>query len=128
MYKSLLVLKCARLLCRGVAAVFLMGATLGVFGAFLRVCGQILGWLKTGTWKPYPLWGMLLDMGIGLPRTDWVGIQKMIDWMMETAAMVWVVVMCMIGMVIGTVAIGMSDGAEAQIADLEKEKGKRSHG
>jgi hypothetical protein len=125
MRKLLLMLKCARLLCRGVATVFLMGAMLGVFGAFLRVCVQILGWLKTGIWKPYPLWGMLRDMGIRLPRTDWVGIQKMIDWLMDTPAMIWVVVMCAIAMGIGAVAAGMGEGAEAQIADLERENAKR---
>jgi hypothetical protein len=48
--------------------------------AIVSVIGsQVVGWLKTGLWPAFPI-SRALELNAGnWPRTDWVGLQKIID-------------------------------------------------
>ena len=37
-------------------------------------------WLQTGTWPEYLTWQFFMYVGLPLPQTSWVGIQRAIDW------------------------------------------------
>lgn len=55
----------------------------GVFTFF----GQVLGWLKTGTWTPHTLYETLRDnFGMDYPRAGWWAGQKLLDFLMSWPA------------------------------------------
>jgi len=50
---------------------------------FSVIGSQIVGWLKTGVWPAFPI-SRALELNVGnWPRTDWVGLQKIIDLLLD---------------------------------------------
>jgi hypothetical protein len=44
---------------------------------------QIYFWLRYGTWLPLTILVAFSKLGISYPQTEWGGIQKIIDWLMN---------------------------------------------
>ena len=59
-------------------------ATVGIPG--LMIGSQVLTWLEHGYWPHLPIGEALVRWGHGYPNTDWIGIQKFIDWVMSWPA------------------------------------------
>ena len=57
----------------------LIGAVFVLAAAAIPAC-QALVWLKTGVWPPLPISSALHYIGWAVPATEWVGLQKLIDW------------------------------------------------
>jgi hypothetical protein len=89
----------------GVACVFL-GIGLVIFG--LGVLGyQCLSWLRYGSWMPLELWRTWVWLGGQWPIVvEWLGIQKIIVWVFDTAlsfdAIVIGIVLTLVGVRLGT--------------------------
>jgi hypothetical protein len=58
------------------------------FGGLVAAAGglllgyQCLTWLRFGEWIPYSLLDIWLWAGWGWPSVEWVGAQKIIDWLL----------------------------------------------
>ncbi|NOJ44721.1 hypothetical protein [Bradyrhizobium archetypum] len=48
---------------------------------------DIASWAKTGEWPSYIVLSLLDDVGLALPHTDLMGVQKIITWVGEQAAL-----------------------------------------
>lgn len=46
-----------------------------------------MSWAKTGEWPRYIVLNFLRDVGLGLPQTELVGVQKIIMWVGEQTAL-----------------------------------------
>jgi len=44
---------------------------------------QCFMWLKYGYWHPVPVTAAFQNLGIPYPTTEWAGVQKMIDWVLD---------------------------------------------
>jgi hypothetical protein len=56
---------------------------------------QCFVWLRYGYWHPVPVAAAFQNLDISYPRTEWAGVRKMIDWVLElplslTAWLLWV--------------------------------------
>ena len=58
---------------------YLMSGLLG-FSAIVLIGLQCYSWLKCGTWTPIPLLVVLPDIN----STGWVGLDRMIAWVIDT--------------------------------------------
>jgi hypothetical protein len=52
----------------------------------LMIGSQALTWLRYGYWPSLPIGEALVQWGSDYPRTDWIGVQQFIDWMMSWPA------------------------------------------
>ena len=59
-------------------------ATIAIPG--LMIGSQVLTWLRHGYWPRLPISEALVQWGYDYPRTDWLGVQQFIDWMMSWPA------------------------------------------
>jgi len=59
-------------------------ATVGV--PSFMVGSQILTWLRDGYWPKLSTGDLVVQSGLTYPITDWVGVQKLIDWIMSWPA------------------------------------------
>jgi hypothetical protein len=48
---------------------------------------NVASWAKTGEWPKYAVLEFFHDVGLGLPHTDLVGVQKIITWVGEQTAL-----------------------------------------
>jgi hypothetical protein len=46
---------------------------------------QAYRWLKDGYWTAVPVSKALIYMGCRLPMVSWVGLQKIIEWLLRRA-------------------------------------------
>lgn len=80
-------------------ASLLIVASIGV------VCYQIYLWLRLGAWVPMPLSHAFAQMGIdtfsSVTDISWVGLKKVIEWLLDVSVAVWLLVLAMICAVIG---------------------------
>jgi hypothetical protein len=54
-----------------------------IFSPVIALGYQVVHWLKHGSWLPMPL-SMGTDyLGITPPRAAWVGVQKVVDWILD---------------------------------------------
>jgi hypothetical protein len=118
----LLRLHCKRLVFQGISTVFGTSALLGAIGVGIFVCRQAVAWFETGEWPPYPVWQMLWDVGISAPASQWVGIQAMINWALESPAVASLVVLCIIVFILSTIAAYFVDEAEFQISAKKRKE------
>ena len=59
-----------------------------VFVAVAFPAYQTFVWLQEGAWHPLPIsWAFHL-IGWRIPHTDWVGLQKIIDWLFDLPVLV----------------------------------------
>jgi hypothetical protein len=61
------------------------------------VVWQIYTWLQTAKWRLVPVSDALIFFGIPQPRFDWLGLQKIADWVLDlplsvTAFVVWMAI------------------------------------
>jgi hypothetical protein len=75
---------------------------------------QLFDWLKSGSWTPMPVTKGFAYLDLDLPSTDWLGFQKMIDWVMGlplsvASFLVWMTVIVLV--------IGFFDGMETRKFD-----------
>lgn len=47
---------------------------------------HVLGWLINGVSVQYPTAALFHDIGLGYPSVSWVGVQRIIDWIMACSA------------------------------------------
>lgn len=95
----------------------LFGA-LGFFAGFGVLAYQIYLWLKLGQWTPMPLWTLLewADYDFSsLNNIDWLGIQKIIAWVLDLPLSLSMVV---IGFVLG--------GMVGYLVGIVRELGQKS--
>lgn len=55
----------------------------------LMIGYQGLGWLQYGYWTPMPISSAVAYLGWRYPHVEWVGVQRIIDWLMDLP--LWVV-------------------------------------
>jgi hypothetical protein len=66
-------------------------------GIGLILCGvgcflyQIYFWLRYGAWFPISLTYISQYLGIDHPQMSWAGFQRIIDWIMDSPASVWLI-------------------------------------
>jgi hypothetical protein len=70
--------------------------TLTLYGIFSLAAVAIVGlqtyhWLETGEWYPVPLSLGLDFVGLRVPTTDWIGLQIIVDWVLDLplALVIW---------------------------------------
>jgi hypothetical protein len=78
----------------GILETFLPLLALPVFIGPGIVVWQIYTWLQTAKWRPVPVSDALTLFEIPHPRFDWLGLQKIADWVLDlplsvTAFLVW---------------------------------------
>lgn len=67
----------------GIVSTVFVWVALATFGVPLAIIGwQVYRWLRDGFWTRLPIDGWLYERGIITQWTDWVGIQRMIDWVL----------------------------------------------
>ncbi|MBR1143682.1 hypothetical protein [Bradyrhizobium sp. AUGA SZCCT0431] len=54
----------------------------------LTLTYQVLSWLKLGVWPGYSIAQMLTEFGIPRPTAAWIGVQQIIDGLLELHASV----------------------------------------
>ena len=64
-------------------AVFSGGGTLIYWLGALVFVAQIINWLKTGVWESHNIRSALVSEGIGVPALSWIGVQKILDLILE---------------------------------------------
>jgi hypothetical protein len=52
----------------------------------LTLVYQVLSWLKLGIWPGYSISQMLAELGFARPTATWVGVQQIIDVLLELHA------------------------------------------
>lgn len=52
--------------------------------AALLLCAQILAWLRSGHWTPAPLELVWEYLSWTYPRSDWVKVQDLFNWLLGT--------------------------------------------
>jgi hypothetical protein len=58
--------------------------------AVVLVGAQVVYWMKVGHWRPEPLSNLLKEMEWRQPyTTEWIGVQKIIDWVLDTPTALW---------------------------------------
>lgn len=60
-----------------------------ILGSAAVVGYQCFVWLRTGHWMPLPLTGFLGETS----RSQWVGLDKVFDWLFGLPASLWLLVM-----------------------------------
>jgi hypothetical protein len=62
------------------------GVLLILAGLLVPLC--VLGyqsyfWLKFGDWLPLPVGNILFSLGVALPQSEWLGAQKIVNWLLD---------------------------------------------
>ena len=117
MFRILIVLRRAVLgMTAGVLRAIQIGGIMLAFGGFLLFGSQCIEWLKTGVWAPHTLEGDIW-LGWPWPRVTWVGVQRIIDWLLlDVLSWPTALVAIIIG---GAVAGGAAIGAN-RLEDMQK--------
>jgi len=63
---------------------FACGAA-GFLTAAVILFFQIVQWLKLGAWIPATVWDAFVHFGWDYPFVTWLGVQKVIDFIMESS-------------------------------------------
>lgn len=63
--------------------VAIIGGTLLFLTGPLELARQCFQWLKLGAWEPLLLSDALRIVGVRYPQTDYVGLQKILDWVLS---------------------------------------------
>ena len=99
-----------------------------VAGGFAVLAGIITGglhllsWLQDGVWPSYSTAQMLRDLGLGEPRVSWVGVQKILDWILAASAvgfLVWG------GLMLTGIGSMMWEAHEGRSRDFERRRRER---
>jgi hypothetical protein len=103
MGKSMFALEFKRMLLAGAMwalVLFVWGAGISIF---IVLCVQGVVWLRTAVWKPFPLSELLQGLGIAEVYTHLLGLQKIIDLLLGTPALVWVGATALVAFVISVI-------------------------
>jgi hypothetical protein len=49
---------------------------------------QAFVWLQEGVWHPLPISSAMHLIGWRVPQTDWIGVQKVINWVCDLPVLV----------------------------------------
>ncbi|WP_445217742.1 hypothetical protein ACKWRH_38125 [Bradyrhizobium sp. Pa8] len=71
---------------------------------------NVVSWIKIGEWPKYAVFDFLHDVGLGLPHTDLVGLQKIIIWLGEQTAL-WLFFALAVGLYGSFMWIGMASAS-----------------
>ena len=66
-----------------VVIVSYIGAFAGLFGGFIILLWQSVRWLKVGVWHNLVVMDALRDLEISPPAVGWVGVQRLINPIVE---------------------------------------------
>jgi hypothetical protein len=85
MFRVLIVMQRAGLgMGAGVFRLIQIGGVVLTVSGFLLFGSQCVEWLKTGIWTPHTL-GSDIWPGWPWPQVAWLGVQKIIDWLLRGA-------------------------------------------
>jgi hypothetical protein len=81
----------------GVAGLIIAGAVVIWFGAVVVFGLEVLQWLKTAAWQTITLQDEMVDMfgpqATWIWRTEYLGVNKIIDWLLAGPLWLWLAVL-----------------------------------